>query len=234
MKRLFVFAILAVWAGSTVQASLVPLNMELYADYNDTRIFRGELSVDVGATLEDILLTDILSDGGESGVFSGIDIDVVGWSWDANPVSAEGAILPLETADTYVARGSFRTPTSLYPTANHPGEFFGLNTDGSIDFATATLSELDAYDPYWLMGDARVDSTLGSVSVGDGGSMTVRFPTINLTSNDTIYLFVGEVGHNECLRVSADLNYVPEPATIGLLGISMALMVGSKSRLRQY
>jgi hypothetical protein len=227
----FVIGILAS-VSIPADASPDPVTMASYGTAGQTQLFRGDLSGLGTGTFNTVTVQDALSGGGSDGVFSGFDLDFILLDRDGNLSTTADQILAFENSSTSLASGSARNPvTSPYqPTPSHPGALFGLNTDGSIDFATATIATRDGtYDPYSLA----VDTSNGWVTLGDGGVLTVRFPETMLTGSG-MWVFAGEVGMNEVLLANieiADFKAVPAPGAI-ILGVVGVGFIGCFRRQR--
>jgi len=202
-----------------------------YGTSGQTQVFRGDLGGIGLGDLNTVVVTDAVAGGGSAGVFSGFDLDFIVLDQDGNFATAGDRILPFETPQTYVTPGAVRPSASFVPTPLHPGILFGLNADGSIDFATATIRVNDAsYNGLALAPD----SSHGWVTLGDGGMLTATFPQTTLTSSG-MYLFVGEVGsYDEGLRATVDVTgrpTIPAPGAI-VLGALGAGLVGWMRRRR--
>ncbi|MBN2377933.1 MAG: PEP-CTERM sorting domain-containing protein [Sedimentisphaerales bacterium] len=228
LTKVLLFTLITTLFGSTAQAAFIPLDMQHYGYSFQTKIYRGELSVAQASYFMDAVIYDG-ADIGLDGVFSGLDIDFVAWNFSDTPTATDPWIVPQESSDTYVLPGSIinETTSTFQPTAAHPGKLFGLNPDDSIDFATATLDNGDAFfetDPI------DPDTSSGYVCLGEGGILSARFPLTTLDENSSIYLFVGITALCESdFAVYVGVCHTPEPATLAILGLgSLVLLRRSK------
>ena len=208
-QKLMLFIVLI--APMATFASPDPVAMTDYGVYGQTRLFRGDLSSLGLGTFDAVTVFDVVG-GGDDGVFSGFDLDILVLDGDGDFSTTGDQTSPFANSSTFVTAGSVRNPTTtIYlPTSSHPGALFGLNADGSIDFATATIGSRDAvYDAGYFPG-LDPDTSDGWVTLGDGGSLTAGFSEITLTGS-AMYLFVGEVGVNETLRADVHVDFNPIP-----------------------
>ena len=214
IKRIIRCALMALVAGIPAVTFANPdlVAMTDYGVYGQTRLFRGDLSSLGLGTFDAVTVFDVVG-GGDDGVFSGFDLDILVLDGDGDFSTTGDQTSPFANSSTFVTAGSVRNPTTtIYlPTSSHPGALFGLNADGSIDFATATIGSRDAvYDAGSFPG-LDPDTSDGWVTLGDGGSLTAGFSDITLTGS-SMYLFVGEVGQNETLRANVHVDFKPIPA----------------------
>ena len=216
------------------QVGAVPVSMSFQGTIGQTRIFRGDLSgLGVGSVFS-ATVTDAGAGGGQTGVFSGCDIDFLLLDADGNLATTGDQVLPFQTSATFVTPGSIRTPSPYEPTVPlHPGILFGLNADGSIDFATATIGVRDAsYNPNLELFS--VNGSDGWVTLGDNGSLYAAFPNTVIGSH--LWLFVGEAGladkgSTELMNSAVEINVpgIPAPGAIFLAGLG-SILVGALRR----
>ncbi len=230
LTKILLFTLVIAAVASTAQAAFIPLNMQYYGNSSQTRIYRGELSVTQASYVIDTVIYS--GDGFPlDGVFSGLGIDFVGWNFSDTPTGTDPWVTPEESGNTFVYPGTIiNEATSPYqPTATHPGKLFGLNLDNSINFATATLGNGDAY-----FGTSPIapDTSAGYVCLGEEGILSARFPVTIIPENSSIYLFIGiptahEVG---CFAAYVGVCPIPEPATLAILGLGSLVIMRRKKK----
>jgi hypothetical protein len=230
-KRLPTLTAVAVTLVIAGQLAAAPVTMSPYGQAGQTRVFYGDLSGLGLMNVTGATLTDTGGLGGTNGVFSGFDCDFLVLDRDGNLATTGDQVAPLQTAATYVTPGSIRNPISspYQKTTLHPGVLFGLNDDGSIDFATATLGSRDAH----FANPLAVDTSGGWVTLGDNGSLTAAFSQTAI--GDGLWLFIGEVGLSttEAVRVSVDISgqpTVPVPGAVILASMGVVLIGGLRRR----
>ena len=115
--------------------------------------------------------------GGSPGAYSGFDVDALFIDIDGNYQT---------TGDQFYASsfifnaGAIRAGAA--PASNTTGALNGSNADGTVNEAFATLNAIDA-----------LFFSTGSISLGDGGSLTANFnPQIGIGSS--LFIVVSEVG----------------------------------------
>jgi len=229
LAKVLLFTLVTSFVGATAQAAFIPLTMQHYTDSFQTRIFRGELSVTPASYFTNAVIYDG-ADIGIDGVFSGLDIDFVAWNFSATPAGTDPWILPEESSSTLVYPGAIINETSspYQPTAAHPGKLFGLNPDDSIDFATATLGNGDAY---FDTSPIDPDTSAGYLCLGEGGILNASFPQTTLPQNSSIYLFVGITALYESdFAAYIAVCPIPEPATLAILGLGSIVLLRRRKR----
>jgi len=207
---------LSALGAATARAEFVPVTLAEYGTTGQTMLWRADLS-GVG-TIQSVTITDRNLQGGSSGVFSGFDLDFLILDRDGDLTTVEDRILPFQDARTYVVPGVVRKglnsiykPTTLY----HPGPLFGLNANGSVDFATASLNEANATFHAGVPA-LTVDTSNGWVSLGDGGEIHVAFPLVS-AAGGSLFLFLGDVGIRDEMP-SPQIELVVGDTTVPLFG----------------
>ncbi len=173
-----------------------------------TQMYRADLSGIGLSTIASIKVTDSNSQtGGSPGIYSGFDLDAIFLDVDGS----------LATSDDRYYGSSFLYTAGTARSGGYPGPstsggpMNGASSATTVDTAFATL---DAIDAVWF--------GTGSVTLGDGGSLTSIFsPEVALGAS--LYLFVGEVSGDRGENVSGQITVsdrappvVPLPAA-GLL-----------------
>ncbi len=163
--------------------------------YGQTSVYRGYIDTDNPSTLGSITVTDLNSGGGSSGCFAGFDLDFI--FFNRSGVFTDGSGFgPL--TDTALTPGDTRFPgqSRFQPTNAHPGTFFGVTTDGTVDEETATL---DTHDATYVHGaNLAVDTSCGWSTLGDGGQIQAWLPEIPVgPCNGGAYVFIGDAGLND-------------------------------------
>lgn len=182
-----------------------------------TAIFRADLT-SVG--FEDLLSITLVDSnsmiGGSSGQYSGFDLDAIKLSrtFATTASQASNAVgideFDFSTSGTIFNPGTQRAPAN--PKLN--------GTDGTglaVDPSFATLDDFDA-----------IFFGTGSVTLGDGGSIT--FNLNNEVSTDSLYLYLGEVSGDpgEALDgtlLVSDATVVPLPIAFWLFGSAVITVV---------
>jgi len=211
----FLFSLLVM---QSAMATHIPLTMTPDTTVGGTLVFKADLT---GLGISQVGSITIVDDGttigGAPGIFSGFDLDAIFLDDDGNLATTGDR----HFASNYIfSAGTTRaTSNSAYlPNASHPGPTFGSIDANTIDLATATLETLDG------ISIADVNLADGFLTLGDGGSLIANFaPEIMVGS--TLFLMTGEVGGQPGEGLSASVfvaeNRIPEPATLGLIGLGL-------------
>ncbi len=210
------------------QAGAVPVSMSFYGNEGQTTILRGTIGGLPAVNTATLIDAGVVS--GSDGVFSGFDHDFLVLDVDGNWSTTGDRIVPVANSATLSPGGIVNQSTSPYqPTATHTGSLFGSNSDGSVDFATATLGTRDGS----YSGNLQVDTSHGWITLGYGGSLTALFPYTE--TGQGLYLFAGQVATttSESCRATVDLTgptpAIPAPGVVVLCGIG-ATVVGCLRR----
>jgi hypothetical protein len=148
--------------------------------------------------------------GGSAGAYSGFDVDALFLDQDGDYLTVEDQIY---ASFFNFNAGAVRAGGPASPTA---GALSGSINDSTVDEAFASLNTIDAtfFGP-------------GSISLGDGGSLTAFFDPAAVVA-ESLFLIVGEVGTGVgeditgLLEVSDTPVSVSEPSTLALMGICLA------------
>jgi hypothetical protein len=216
-KKFTILLVLALVALVTVQVGAVPVTMSYYGAEGETTILRGSISGLPAVTTATI--TDARVVSGTDGVFSGFDLDFLVLDVDGDWTTTGDRILPVANSATLNPGVVENQGTSPFqPTATHTGSLFGLNSNGSVDFGTATLGTRDgAYN----MLSLTVDGSHGWLTLGYGGLLTTAFPYTE--TGQGLYLFAGQVATNTSESCTATVDFacpaVPAPGIVVLCSI---------------
>lgn len=148
--------------------------------------------------------------GGSAGAYSGFDLDALFLDLDGDYTTTGDQVYASSfafNAGTVRAGGA--------PASNTTGALNGSINDSTVDEAFATLNTVDAT---WFGA--------GSISLGDGGSLTAFFdPAIAI--NSSLFVITGEVGTQAGERLTGLIEIsdtpasVPEPSTLALFGLAL-------------
>ena len=199
------FGSITITQAATVTLNLTRLNGSVA---EGTAIFRGDLTSVGFEDLLSITLVDSNSQtGGSNGQYSGFDLDAIKLSNIlANTAAEANSALSIDEFD-------FSPPgTSFNPGSQRPPEDPKLSgTDDSGFAVDPTFATLNSFDAIFF--------GTGSVTLGDGGS--ISFNLKNAVSTENLYLYLGEVSGSSgealdgTLLVS-DVPTIPIPATFWL------------------
>lgn len=144
--------------------------------------------------------------GGSAGAYSGFDLDALFLDIDGDYLTTGDQIYASSFDFT---AGSIRAGSA--PASNTAGALNGSIDDSTVDEAFATLNQIDAV---WF--------GTGSLSLGDGGSLTANFdPAVGFTGS--LFIITGEVGESAgetltgLIEVSDKPINVPEPSVLALM-----------------
>jgi len=173
----------------------IPVDMSFYGQVGQTAVYRGYLNPAQVQVVTRVVVTDANSGGGADGVFSGFDLDFLSLDLDGNLVSTSDQYRPRTWVATIVPGLVRDAATSVFqPTALHPGPLFGMNVNGIVDAATATLGQRDG--SYVYGPTLGVDTSHGWVSLGQGGQVAAAFCYIPVPPTG-MYVFAGDVGFSD-------------------------------------
>jgi Ca2+-binding RTX toxin-like protein len=173
-------------------ATLTPT---LVGHYGDTDVYRIDLSQSGLASIRSIRINDDDVISGGTGNVSGFDLDFVSLSGTFITNPAEAATLATENAFDFSPSGVIFRPGFLHPVGStHDPAWNTPNLSGSnqnqYDPAGSTLDVLDASG----------DLASGSLSLGEGGWLTLLLKYAVMTNAK--YLYVGDRGSEDWFTVT--------------------------------
>ena len=146
--------------------------------------------------------------GGSAGAFSGFDLDALFLDLDGNYLTTGDQIYASSFDFT---AGAIRAGSA--PASGTAGALNGSIDDSTVDEGFATLNTVDAI---WFGS--------GSISLGDGGSLTAFFdPAVAVGAS--LFIMAGEVGTGLGENITGLIEIrdtpVPEPSIIALFGLGL-------------
>ena len=160
--------------------------------------------------------------GGSPGAYSGFDLDALFLDLDGDYLTLGDQIYASSFDFT---AGSIRSGSA--PASNTSGALNGSIDDSTVDEAFATLNTIDA-----------IFFGTGSISLGDGGSLTANFdPAVAITGS--LFVIAGEVGTGVgeaitgLIEISDTPNRVPEPSILALMVAGLAGLGFTRRRKQQ-
>ncbi len=209
--------------ASSVMPTFTDEGIDTTGTATSTRMFRADLTglglTEVGA----ITVNDSNSGvGGSTGIYSGFDLDVIFLDIDG--------LLTTDTdrfyADSFIFSAGTTRSGGFAPPSPSGGPTNGSSTATTVDETWATLNDIDG-----------VFFGTGSITLGDGGSLTAVFdPTISVGSS--LFLFAGEVSGDPgetltgLVEVTDTPPAIPLPAGLPLL-LSGLLGIGFVARRKK-
>lgn len=175
---LALFAVFSASVAQTITPTFTKVAIES-TNAESSSVLRAELTgFPFLTTIGSITINDSNSErGGTAGAYSGFDVDAFFIDIDGNYLTTDDQFYP---SSFIFKAGEVRDGSSRI--SNTSGSLNGSNSDGTVNEEFATLNVIDA-DFF----------SKGSISLGDGGSLTANFnPPIPVGSS--LFLVVAEVG----------------------------------------
>ncbi|MEM9707888.1 MAG: hypothetical protein AAF871_03795 [Pseudomonadota bacterium] len=186
--------------GASVSPNFIKIGVETSAA-EETALFRTDLAALALSSIAEIRLNDSNRRvGGADGAFSGFDVDAIFLDRDGDAGTLGDQIFARSFA---FDGGTLRDTGNAFLRSRTAGPLNGSSASDAIDLGFATLDTIDA-----------VFFETGSLSLGDGGSLTAFFDDVAVGAS--LFLFVGEVGDNgETINglIEVAPSSAPEPAT---------------------
>ena len=199
MKTSFklLIAALAIAGSPSFAASVFPTFSVVAVETTsaqESSVLRADLTGFPSLTeIGSITVTDTNGTSGSAGAYSGFDIDALFIDLDGDYLTTGDQIY----ASSFIfSAGSIRPGSA--PASNTSGALNGSNADGTVNEAFATLNTIDA-----------VFFSTGSISLGDGGSLTANFSPV-VAVGASLFLVASEVGANgETLTGAIEVRTIP-------------------------
>ncbi|HUT00888.1 MAG TPA: PEP-CTERM sorting domain-containing protein [Phycisphaerae bacterium] len=197
-SRWIALAVVALGVPLAARADIaqLQLSMQYHGQVGKTAMLRADLTGFDSGSIDTVTIADDPNWEPSTGeIFSGFDLDCVFFDRDGDLATDNDRIFPLGKPFVDVTPGVARPfPGGGGPYCPpYPGPLFGLEADGSLNEATATLHLRDGA-PDFTNPPASVVNSHGWVSLGDGGVILLGFPQISISAQESMFLFVGEVG----------------------------------------
>lgn len=224
--------LLALWISLASSPALaIPVTVTNVGGQGQTTLFRASLGGLALTELGSVTISDSNSGiGGSAGVFSGFDLDFVFLDLDGNLATTDDRVF----GSIFVFTTGAIRPTAdpaFQPTVSRPGPTFGSSAADTIDHDLSTLNVRDATFPSAFT----TSNSFGWLTLGDGGSLSIGFASpIPLAGTEA--LFFGEVGLGTGEQINATVEVservIPEPGTLGLVGLSLIGFGAGRRRMR--